>query len=112
MRGRYSGSSGLGCSAAREYQYGASTLAHQVWRRQFPTRCQTSDVAAFRLRVPLQGIGIMLQFLVNGLVVFPGPPTFSWLSPSARLPTVPTCNDMPRTRECVPARPLRLGHHR
>ena len=115
MRGRYSGSSGFGCSAAREYQYGASSLAHQVWRRQFPARCQTSDGAAFRLRVPLQGIGIMLQFLVNGLVVSPVPHTFSCLFPkafSARLPTVPTCNDMPRTRECVPARPLRLGRHR
>ena len=59
---------GLRCSATREFQYGATSLAREVWRRQFPSRCLPSPVASFRLRVPLQGIGIMLQFLVVGLV--------------------------------------------
>jgi hypothetical protein len=59
---------GLQCSAQREFQYGASALAREVWQRQFPRRCSPSPAASFRLRVPLQGIGIMLQFLAVGLV--------------------------------------------
>ena len=43
---------------------GAAALAAALRARQFPPTC--ADEAAFVVRVPLQGIGIMAQFLAAG----------------------------------------------